>query len=139
MALQLSDTVIGAMLNQIETSIGTTPYIRIYTGSPPATPATATTGTLLVEDQLDSDWMAAASGSNPVTKVKSGTWEDVLANATGTAGYFRIFASDGTTCHMQGTVTATGGGGDMELDSTSITAGQTVTITTFTLSGANWD
>jgi hypothetical protein len=35
---------------------------------------------------------------------------------------------------MQGTITATGGGGDMTLDNTSIASGQQVTITSFTLS-----
>ena len=34
-------------------------------------------------------------------------------------------------------VTATGGGGDMTIDSTSITAAQTVTITGFTLTDGN--
>jgi len=38
---------------------------------------------------------------------------------------------------MQGTVTATGGGGDLELDNTSIAATQKVTITTFTLTAGN--
>ena len=78
--------------------------------------------------------MAAASGGS---KAKSGTWQDLTADATGVAAHFRLYASDGTTCHLQGTVTATGGGGDMTLDSTSITAGQSVTINTFTLTDAN--
>jgi len=59
---------------------------------------------------------------------------DAGADATGTAAHFRIYASDGTTVHMQGTITATGGGGDMTLDNTSIASGQTVTITSFTIS-----
>lgn len=59
------------------------------------------------------------------------------ADAAGTAGHFRIYASDGSTCHMQGTVTATGGGGDLTLDNVSIAAGQSVTITSFTLTEAN--
>jgi len=142
MALQLSDTIIGAMLNVIETTISPAfeaPRLKIYTGSPPATVAAAATGSLLVDMTLPGDWMAAASGSAPVTKVKAGTWEDTSADGSGNAGYFRIFANDNTTPHIQGTVTATGGGGDMTLDSIVITAGQTVTITTFTLSGANWD
>ena len=51
----------------------------------------------------------------------------------GTAAHFEIMDSGGTTCHMQGTVTATGGGGDMEIDNTSIATGQQVTVTAFTL------
>jgi hypothetical protein len=74
--------------------------------------------------------MAAAANG---TKSKSGTWEDASADNTGTAAHWRIYASDGTTCHMQGTITATGGGGDMTLITTSITSGQPITITGFTL------
>jgi hypothetical protein len=83
---------------------------------------------------LPSDWMAAAGSG---AKAKSGTWTDATADATGTAGHFRLYASDGTTCHGQGTVTATGGGGDLTLDSLSITSGQAVTITAFTLTAGN--
>jgi hypothetical protein len=78
--------------------------------------------------------MAAASSGS---KAKSGTWEDLTADNTGTAAHFRVYASDGTTCGIQGTVTATGGGGDMTLDNTSIASGQAVSITTFTLTDAN--
>jgi hypothetical protein len=45
--------------------------------------------------------------------------------------------SGGTVCHMQGTVTATGGGGDMTIDNTSIASGQSVTVTGFTLTEGN--
>jgi hypothetical protein len=69
---------------------------------------------------------AASSGS----KSLSGTWQDPTADATGTAGYFRITGSGGL---IQGNVTATGGGGDMTIDNMSIAAGQQVTVTSFTL------
>jgi hypothetical protein len=55
----------------------------------------------------------------------------LLANAAGIAAHFRI--KQGATCHLQGTVTATGGGGDMTLDNVTIATGQQVTITAFTL------
>jgi len=76
---------------------------------------------------------AAASGS----KALAGTWQDTSADATGTAGHFRILDSTGTTCHAQGTITATGGGGDLTLDNTSVASGQTVTVTSFTLTAGN--
>jgi len=83
---------------------------------------------------LESSWMAdAGSGS----KAKAGTWSDGTADNAGTADFFRLFATDGTTCHIQGTVTATAGGGDMTLDNPVIAAGQTVTINTFTLTAGN--
>lgn len=134
MAIQLSTTVRNARLDSIETTVGTAPILEIRTGAAPADCATASSGTLLASMTLPSDWAAAASSGS---KAKSGTWSDSSANATGTAAHFRLFDSGGTTCHLQGTVTATGGGGDLTLDNTSIASGQTVTITTFTLTDAN--
>jgi len=134
MALQLSTTVRNARLDTIESTIGTAPLLRIYSGSMPADCATAASGTLLAEMTLPSDWLANAGSGQ---KAKSGTWQDSSANATGTAGYFRIYDSGGTTCHLQGTVTATGGGGDLTLDNTSIATAQSVTVSTFTLTDAN--
>lgn len=134
MAIQLSTTVRNARLDSIETTIGTSAVLRIRSGSPPANCGAADTGTVLAAITCPSDWMAAASGGQ---KAKSGTWEDLSADATGTAGHFRVYDSTGTTCHMQGTITATGGGGDMEVSSTSFTAGQSFTITTFTLTDGN--
>jgi hypothetical protein len=134
MAIQLSVAVRNARLDAIETSIGTSAIMEIRSGSAPATCATANSGTVLATISLGSDWMAAASAG---AKAKSGTWSDASADATGTAGHFRIFASDGTTCGLQGTVTATGGGGDLTLDNTSVASGQAVTISSFTLTDAN--
>lgn len=136
MAIQLSETVRNARLDAVETAIGAAGILRIYdlSGSAPANCTAAITATLLAEITLPSDWMAAASGAS---KAKSGTWEDTSADNAGTADFFRIYASDGTTCHLQGTVTLSGGGGDLTLDNTNITAGQKVTITGFTLTDGN--
>lgn len=134
MAIQLSTTVRNARLDAIETAISTSAVLKIRTGAPPADVATADSGTVLATLSLPSDWMAAASSGS---KAKSGTWQDASADATGTAAHFRIYASDGTTAHIQGTVTATGGGGDLTLDNTSIASAQSVTITGFTLTDAN--
>lgn len=134
MALQYSVTVRNAQLDALETAVGTSAIIKIRSGSAPANCATADSGTVLATINLPSDWMAAASSGS---KSKSGTWEDTSADATGTAGHWRLYASDGTTCHAQGTCTATGGGGDMTLDNTSINSGQTVTVTSFTISAGN--
>jgi len=130
MTLQLSTSVRNAMLDAIETTVGTSAILRIRTGSVPATCATADAGTILAALSLPSDYLAAASGGS---KAKSGTWEDTSADATGTAAHWRLYDSGGTTCHAQGTVTATGGGGDMTVDSTSFTSGQSFTVTAFTL------
>lgn len=134
MALQQSVSVRNARLDAIETAVGTLAVLKIRTGAPPATCATADSGTVLATCSLPSDWLAAASAG---AKAKSGTWEDTAADAAGTAAHFRIYASDGTTCHLQGTVTATGGGGDMTVDNTSFAVGQAFTVTTFTITAGN--
>lgn len=134
MALQYSTAVRNARLDVVESTIGTSAVLKIRTGSVPATCATADSGTVLATCTLPSDWMAAASGG---TKSLSGTWQDTSADATGTAAHFRIYESTGTTCGIQGTVTATGGGGDLQVDNVSFAAGQAFTVTTFTLTAGN--
>lgn len=135
MTVQNSDAVRNAELDARESTIGTTPTLEIRTGAPPATCATADSGSVLVTITLPSDWMAAASGGS---KAKSGTWQ-ATASATGTAGHYRI--KQGATCHEQGTVSqraADGGTGDLKLDQATagIVDGQTVTVGTFTWSRA---
>lgn len=131
--MQFSTAVRNATLDAIETAMGTAPKLRFYTGSAPANCAAAATGTLLLEITLPSDFMAAASGG---TKTLSGTWQ-AAATAAGTAGYYRIYDSAGSTCHEQGTVTATGGGGDMTVDNPVLAVGQSVTVATKTLTAPN--
>ena len=133
MAVQLFVAARNARLDAIETTVGASAKLQIRSGAQPATAATAASGTLLCEIALPSDYMAAASAGS---KAKSGTWSGTGA-AAGTAGHFRVVDTAGTTCHIQGSITATGGGGDMTLDNTSIASGQTVTVNTFTLSDAN--
>lgn len=134
MAVKFSAAVKNGMLDAIETAISTSAVLKIRSGAAPAAITDADAGTVLATLTLPSDWMAAASGGS---KAKAGTWEDASADATGTAAHFRIYASNGTTQHIQGTITATGGGGDMTLDNTSIASGQTVTITSFTITAGN--
>lgn len=129
MAVEWSDTVAHAVLDAWETAIGTSAVVKVWTGSMPATTSTANSGTELASWSLASDWASAASSRQ---KSLSGLPLSTTAVDTGTAGYYRIYASNGTTCHEQGTVTATGGGGDMTIDNTSITTGQTVRITAYT-------
>jgi len=132
MAVQLSVAVRNARLDSIESTTGTAPTLEIRTGAQPTNCAAADSGTLLASMTLPSNWMNAASGG---TMTLSGTWQDLNADAGGTAGHFRI--KQGATCHLQGSVTATGGGGDLELSSVSISAAQAVTITGFTLTDGN--
>jgi hypothetical protein len=132
MAIQIHETIKNAMLNSIEATIGTTPTLLIYSGSAPALITDAPTGTEIVIMELPSNWLNNASSG---TKTLTGTWQ-ITADNAGTAGYFRIYDTSPAQ-HIQGTVTATGGGGDITLDNIVIAAGQTVTITTFSLAAGN--
>ena len=134
MSLQYSVAVKNARLDVIESTISTSPVMKIRSGAPPATPATADSGTVLATLTLPSDWMGAASAG---AKAMSGTWQDTSADNTGTAAHFRIYDSGGTTCHIQGTVTATGGGGDLTVDNVSFASGQSFSVTSFTITSGN--
>jgi hypothetical protein len=84
---------------------------------------------LLAEIALANPAFGSASGG---TITANGTpVEDSSADNTGTAVEFRVI-DRGSNEVFKGTVTATGGGGDMELSSTSITAGDAVRINSFT-------
>ena len=134
MAIQLSVAVRNARLDAIETAIGTSAILRIRSGAQPASCATADAGTVLATVTLPLNWMSAASAGS---KALLGSWVDTSADAAGTAGHYRIYDSAGTTCHAQGTVTATAGGGDMEVQNTSFAVGQQFTVTSYTLTDAN--
>lgn len=134
MTMQFSVAVRNARLDAIESAIGVSAILKIRTGAAPASCATADSGTVLATLNLPSDYMAAASGG---AKAKTGTWQDASADAGGTAAHWRLYASDGTTCHAQGTCTATGGGGDMTLDNVVLAAAQQFTVTGFTLTDGN--
>lgn len=134
MTLQASVELRNARANQTEVVAGESAVMKHFSGAAPANVAAANSGTVLATINLPSDWMSDASSGQ---KVKSGTWDDASADGTGTAGHWRLYESDGTTCHLQGTITQTGGGGDMEVNNTSYVAGQPVEVTTFTLNEPN--
>lgn len=134
MANKASVTVRDAMNEAIETAIGTAPILKIRTGAPPTDIVDADSGTVLVSLTLPSDWLAAsASGS----KALLGTWQGT-AIAAGTAGHYRLYTGPaGTVQHLQGTVTATGGGGDMTLTNAVIAVDDVITVDTFTIVASN--
>jgi len=134
MAVKMSVTVRNALLDAIETAIGTSAVLKIRSGTVPTNITDSDAGTVLATLNLPSDWLAAAASG---AKALTGTWTDTSADADGTAGHFRVYASNGTTQHIQGTVTVTGGGGDMTLDNATLVAGGTVNVTTFTLTAPN--
>lgn len=135
MTIQLSVAVRDARLNAIETAIGTGAVLKLRTGAQPANCAAADSGTVIISYTLASDWASAASSGSKSfvgSPVATGA-----ASATGTLGHYRLYASDGTTCHKQGSITATGGGGDLTVDNTSVNSGQTTQITSWSLTDGN--
>lgn len=103
--------------------------IEIRTGAQPASANDAASGTLLGTLTLsDPAFGAAAAG----VATASAITQDSAADATGTAGWFRAKDSDGNTV-IDGSITATGGGGDMTLASTSITTGEPIQVTSWTV------
>jgi hypothetical protein len=128
MTVQWSTAVRNAMLDAWETAIGVSAKIQIRTGAPPANCAAAATGTLLAEFALASDWAGAASAG---AKSLSGVPLSTTGLAAGDAAHYRIVDNAGTTCHEQGTVSASGGGGDVTVDNVTIAASQTVQITSW--------
>lgn len=148
MTIQLSTTARNARLDAIETVIlaagGTGCTLRIYSGAMPADCATAVAGgntgsaNICTITLPASDFMAAASAGS---KAKTGTWSgtgNVNAGTGTNATFFRIYDIAGTpVCHLQGTVSAPAGGGDLILDNVSIANNQSVVISGFTLTDGN--
>lgn len=104
-------------------------YVEIRTGSQPATPGDAATGTLLATLTCSDPAFGAASSG---TATASAITDDTSADATGTAGWFRGYDSNNAAV-IDGHITATGGGGNMEMASVSLVAGGLVEITSWTI------
>lgn len=128
MALQFETTLRNTQLDAIETAVGASAKLSIYTGAAPANCAAADTGTKLITITLPADWMGAAAAG---AKALAGSWSgSATAGAAATPGYFRIKDNTDTTTYLQGTCGI--GSGDLSFNG-SITSGQTITIGTFTL------
>jgi hypothetical protein len=133
MAVQLGVLTRNARLDAVKTQLGTAPLMTIRTGAQPANCAAANAGTVLATINLPADWMAAATGGTK--SIAGGPWQDVSADNGGLAAHFRIHNTAGTVCEMQGSVGQ--GTGDLQLDNATLVAGQTVSITAFTLTDGN--
>lgn len=130
MALTISNAGASAEADGL-TALLNNGYLRLYSGTRPATADTALSGnTLLAELRFGATAFGAASNGVATANAIA---QDSAADATGTATFFRALQSDGTSPVLDGSVTATGGGGDMELATVSIVANVIVSVTSFTL------
>lgn len=134
MALKFSTTVRNAMADSITSTVGGSAVLRIYDGTRPTNVATAvTTQTILAELTCNATFAPAASGGVLTLNGISG---DASNNNSGTASWFRLFASNGTTALIDGDVGTSGT--DMIISSTTIVASGTTNVTaaTITIGGA---
>lgn len=127
MNTQLADATVNAQADALAALLNNG-YLRLYSGTQPASADTALSGnTLLAELRFSATAAPAASGGlitfNAITS-------DSSADATGTASFFRAFRSDGTTAVMDGSVGTSAA--NMIIATTSISAGQTVSCSSFT-------
>lgn len=105
-------------------------YIEVRTGTQPASVATAASGTLLATLTLaDPAFGSATSGTATAGTIT----DDTSADATGTAGWFRAYDSNGNAIIDGDVTTSAAGTGDMQLDDTEIVAGGTVSISSWTV------
>lgn len=138
MSVQYSTTLRNNRADQVESTIGTAPKLQIFSGAKPENCGSADSGTLLAELTLPSDWLTAASSGQKT--INGGPWAGTGGAGAGAgtnAGHFRIKDNAGTTCHMQGDCSASGGGGDMILSNVNIANGQAFSVTAFTHTEGN--
>ncbi len=127
MTLRIRASGRTAMAAALETDAGTSPKLELRTGAPPTNLTDADTGTLLATINLPSDWASQASGVLTVLGVPL----SATAVAAGTVGHAR-FKTSANVIVQDGTVTATGGGGDWTIDNAVLANGQTVNLTGWT-------
>lgn len=130
----ITPTVAQGMLNStgFAEALGASPTLRIYSGTPPANAAAAlSSNTLLATLACAATPLSATSDTGTAGRFTYAAIASATAAATGTATFFRHLKSDGTTVIDQGSVGTTGA--DCNLNTTAITSGSTVSITSDTM------
>lgn len=133
MALSFVTALRNSRADAITTRAGNAALLRIYSGTRPADANTALAGNTLLAELTCATPFASGAASGVLT---FGTiTQDSSANATGTATFFRLVQSDGTTVVMDGSVGTSGS--DLNLVTTSITSGQPVQISSAVITEGN--
>lgn len=123
-----SVAVRNAYGDAFEATVGLSAHLEIRTGACAASITDPAAGELLVKYDLAADWSApAANGVKAMSNVP------LLgeAVASGTPGHYRITNAAGDVCHEDGSITATGGGGDMTIDNVVIAILQQVNLAVY--------
>ena len=133
--LKYSAALKNAQQNAITTTVGANAVLNIYSGTQPASPDTAISAQVLLASLTCNATFAPAAAGGVLTL-------NSISNGTGTAGagtgtnatFFRLTTS-GAVAHIDGTVGITAS--DLNLNNTNIATGQTVSVTSFTLTNGN--
>ncbi len=123
----------NAIVDLLDVGAGAAGNIEIYAGTAPADADTAIGAqTLLATLPFSATAFGAAVDGNPGgVATANAITSDTAADATGTATFFRANDKDGN-CIFQGDVSLTAGGGDLQLNTTSLVVGATVSVTAMT-------
>ena len=130
MAFGYLEALRHTMLDAITTQAGASAKLRIYSGTRPATGGAVTT--LLAELVCSATFAPAAAGGVLTVNAVA---DDSSADGTGTATWFRLVQSDGTTHVLDGDVGTSGS--DLNLDDVSIVAGDVVAVSSWTITEGN--
>lgn len=136
MAFYLTNAVVTAMMggtgNQsLASYVGASPKIRIYSGTVPTNAdASLSSNTQLAELACASTPFSGFTDTGSAARATFGTiTDDSSADATGSATFFRLLKSDGTTVVAQGEVSNGTPARELTLNTTAITSGSIVSIT----------
>jgi len=135
MTISYTTAVRNARLDNLTTQIGSAALIRIYdaTGGVPASANVAISTQVLLSEQVAGSPFAPAASGGVLTA--NAIANDAAANATGTAAFFRVLDSAGTTTKYQGTCGTSGA--DLNLNTLSIVIGGPVAISSLTITAGN--
>lgn len=123
----VAQAILTAYAAQVDA--GTAAVIEIRTGSQPG-PGETATGTLLATLTMSATAFGSPADENPGASITADTiTDDSSADATGTAGHFRVLTQSGGTAISEGSVGTSGA--DLNMNTLSITAGSTVSISSF--------
>lgn len=124
------DATVEAALNAVAAMLNSG-FIKIYTGSQPALDGSLT-GTLLATMTFGATAFGSASASAGTVTAAANSITSGTAGNTGTAGYHALVKSDGVTVVATGSVGTSGA--DLNMNTLSVTSGNTVSCSSYTLS-----
>jgi hypothetical protein len=125
MTIQMHPLLRNNVVAQIELTTGPNARVQLRTEDQPDDCVADDVGILLVEFLLGANWSDQVDGALIFTSMPVMS----LGLETGIAAHYRLKDEAGVLCTMQGSVTVTGGDGDMTVDATETDLDQPVWIT----------